>query len=340
MYINNINTADISFVVQGAVDKKYTNRCLDSIRNNFPGSEIILSTWRDTDVKYLDFDRIVYSEDCGAAVCDTNGTINNLNRQIVSTNAGLNIVQTKFVVKCRSDLLFESPEFLYYFSKFNKFDDKYKVCNQRLIVLNLWTRLFFVHPVTLEIMNSGPHVSDWFTFGLTEDVKKFYDVQLIPDIGEFSGYWLRQPEKIAKLPFPNLLLRETPEQYFSSNFFGMETEDDILKLSNIPLEQVCKFLVNNFIVLDYAQSKIYCQKWESWSKNIWNMPADQACTFVNHGEFLNLYKKYCDQDLNDKQTARHLSEYKRNKIRNMLDHFLYIPIKQNIKKFLSRKCSY
>ena len=63
MLINNIDTKDISVVVQGAIDKGYTPLCLKSIIKYLPESEIILSTWEGREVDNLDYDVLILSED-------------------------------------------------------------------------------------------------------------------------------------------------------------------------------------------------------------------------------------------------------------------------------------
>ena len=40
-----IKSEDISVVVQGAIDKVNTPKCLESIRKVLPRAEIVLSTW-------------------------------------------------------------------------------------------------------------------------------------------------------------------------------------------------------------------------------------------------------------------------------------------------------
>ena len=54
-----IENRDISVVVQGAVSKEYTTKCLKSIRRNLPGSQIVLSTWEDSDTSGLDYDKLI-----------------------------------------------------------------------------------------------------------------------------------------------------------------------------------------------------------------------------------------------------------------------------------------
>ena len=58
MIVNGIDTKDISVVVQGAVDKINTPKCLESIRKFLPCAEIVLSTWEGTDVTGLDVSTI------------------------------------------------------------------------------------------------------------------------------------------------------------------------------------------------------------------------------------------------------------------------------------------
>lgn len=64
MIINGIDTKDISVVVQGAVGG-YTPVCLASVRKHLPESEIVLSTWKGSNVEGLDYDVLVLSDDPG-----------------------------------------------------------------------------------------------------------------------------------------------------------------------------------------------------------------------------------------------------------------------------------
>ena len=54
-----IKSEDISVVVQGAIDKFNTPKCLKSIRKVLPRAEIVLSTWEKSDVNGLDYDILV-----------------------------------------------------------------------------------------------------------------------------------------------------------------------------------------------------------------------------------------------------------------------------------------
>ena len=78
----------MSVVVQGAIDKDYTSKCLASIRKYLPEAEIILSTWEGCDVEGLDYDNLLLNKDPGTSDLIRKYPFehpNNVNRQIVST---------------------------------------------------------------------------------------------------------------------------------------------------------------------------------------------------------------------------------------------------------------
>lgn len=128
-----ITFEDITFVIQGPVsttqDKKQyasndgsdakreipkglTARAIANIRQHFPGSSIIISTWEGQPAEDLDSELTIYSKDPGPNIVHytrkDEAVFENMNRQIVSTSNGLKKVNTKYAVKFRSDnLLFK-----------------------------------------------------------------------------------------------------------------------------------------------------------------------------------------------------------------------------------------
>ena len=65
-----MDTKDISVIVQGAINKNETIKCLQSIRQYLPGAEIILSTWEGSNITDLDYDNLILSKDPGAAIIE------------------------------------------------------------------------------------------------------------------------------------------------------------------------------------------------------------------------------------------------------------------------------
>ena len=103
----------VSFVVQGPVEAAgpaWTARTCAALRAFFPGAEIVLSTWAGTYPKGIAYDALVLSEDPGPV--GTNPSNANVNRQLVSTLAGIEASSRPLVVKVRSDLQFHSAALL------------------------------------------------------------------------------------------------------------------------------------------------------------------------------------------------------------------------------------
>ena len=298
---NKISSKEICIVVQGAIDKENTPLCLKSIRKYLPGAEVILSTWENSDISGLDFDKLVLSKDPGAILCAPKfNYYNNINRQLLSTQNGLEECNRKYAMKIRTDNILTKDSFLEYFDKFEKRCDEFMLFKKRLIVLALFSRKFFGIPNPFRIC-------DWVTFGLTEDVKKYYlNIDLVKE-PEFSLYFQSRPELIPQNnPSPNHYHRYTTEQYYPLNcfqkFFPEIKMDNLGDFNEVNIKQSEIALVNNFIFLDYSQHGIYLKKaknrWYQWSIDESSAPDEHWRGFIRHYVFLKDYKKYCDKNYN------------------------------------------
>jgi WavE lipopolysaccharide synthesis len=97
--MSSLDPTQLSFVVQGAVARGAfsTRQVCAAIRRWFPGSEIVVSTWRGQDVDGIDADQVVRSEDPGPLP-----SAHNTNRQLVSSREGVRRASNPLVVKLRS----------------------------------------------------------------------------------------------------------------------------------------------------------------------------------------------------------------------------------------------
>ena len=114
-----VNNENISFIIQGPIIQPSKNspfstvNSINNLRHIFPKSEIIVSTWENTHINNIDYDHIVLSKDPGAISFTKKGiTYNNVNRQIVSTLAGLRVATRPYVVKMRGDILVTGKNFI------------------------------------------------------------------------------------------------------------------------------------------------------------------------------------------------------------------------------------
>ncbi len=301
-----ISFKEISVVIQGSVDIKKTTKCIKSIRCCLPGAVVVLSTWKGENVDGLDYDQVIFNDDPGAFRCkrDDSSRLCNINRQIVSTLAGLKCVRTKYAVKMRSDFCLNGNGFLDYFCKFTS-------CN---------IDKGFKHPViTSEWFTRNPrmwtyrlrrafHPSDIFLFGYTEDLIKLFDTELYPK--EYQVYNTECPENIN-------IYRYDPEQYIWISFLKRV---NYFEKFDIPVSwSVCRSIdvknteesfAKNLIILSNKQIGLVALK-----EGIYNRASvkDNCYTYK---EWLELYRYY---HLNDKRA------YFKYRFRVIFKNLIHLP---------------
>ena len=289
MVINNIDTKDISVVVQGAIDKEYTKKCLKSIRKYLPGSEIILSTWEGSNIDELDYDVLVLNKDPGGKIFDfTKNVVNNTNRQLISTKNGLKKVNNKYTLKFRSDNILIDNKFLNYFNKFNFYNDMYKTFQSRVLVSCVYSREF-----SEETKFPTPfHPSDFFIFGYSSDIKNYiYDTELLKDesLSDFNCKYNN------KLPYKNNTYQYTPEQYFCYSWIKRHFDDivfdDWSDWNDKNIEQSNNILCNNFVFLNPYQSCFINYK-HLWALELYH----SIYGLITYNIFQNYYKSLCDNN--------------------------------------------
>lgn len=289
-----INSEEISVVVQGAIDKNETEKCLNSIRKWLPNAEIILSTWEKSNISNLNglYDIAIFNTDPGAVYFEKTKTYHNINRQIISTKAGLEKVSRKYTLKLRSDLVLTSDNFLKFWDSYQKMIEDYKLFEHKVIVPATFTRYKYRQ-------NSIPtpfQVSDWWLFGLSKDIKKYFGSIDIVQEPDFSKYFeLNKKESYLGKNYP---ARFTPEQYFCLSAFRQKFKDIWMdNLMNFNEELVNKSRIaipNNFIVLEYSQHEIYCPKHpESKDEKLFG---ESYCTLYNSIVYNSEYKKFIDKE--------------------------------------------
>lgn len=276
-----IRPEEITVVVQGGVHPEYTPLCLRSVRTALPGAVILLSTWEGADCRGLDYDKLVQSRDPGAVYSDTEGRVlNNFNRQLVSTRAGLERVETPYCMKLRSDMLLLDSSFLRFFGRYDAVPPPY--LENRILLLDFYTRNPRVLPVPF-------HPSDWLTFGRTADLRRYYDIPLQP---EEERRWFSAHRK-ENTCFPTLLMRYAAEQYFCLGFLRAREPircENYYDASPENIRRTERFFAENLVVLDYGrQMNVRFQKRHP------NYLGDRP-NLLHHRDWRNLYCRYCRGD--------------------------------------------
>lgn len=283
MVINGIDTKDISVVVQGAV-VEYASICLASIREHLPGAEIVLSTWKGSNVDGLDFDKLVLSDDPGGFDCMNDDFFrkNNIDRQVVSTRAGLQASKKKYAVKLRTDFSLSSHGFLNWWGKYAKRSTE-SWFTERLISCTIFAR----NARSLE-WQLPAHPSDFFFFGLRSDLLELFDM---PPISDEERIWFAQ--KFPK-EFRYELHRFVPEQFLWMNLLRKhiacktdlpEHAHDVRK-ETIRLTE--RSFAGNLVLLSPEQLGI------DSAKNLFNNDRPDTC--YTHFDWLGLYAWYCGKN--------------------------------------------
>jgi hypothetical protein len=291
-----IRPSDISVVVQGAVDPKLTPKCLNSLRRHLPGAEVILSSWEGTDVSGLDFDLLVLNKDPGAIKYNETH-LNNLNRQLLSTKMGLEKASRPYALKLRSDMALTGSGFLRTFDAWPARDERYALFSHRLTACLIFS-------TKNECDRRGNvlwrpfHVSDWWHFGRTEDVKAMFSAAPVKE-PDFSRYFGAGPKPIGKpVIFPDETWRMSPEQYFLSELvrkkFPALRFFDMFDYDEATIELSERIIINNFLILDEPESGITMLK-SSYRNSIRSLPCG-ACRqgLYTKAVWLMEYKKHCD----------------------------------------------
>lgn len=282
------NTDSISIIVQGRVNSSITALCIKKLRQCFPGAEIIISTWEGSDISGLNVDAALFSSDPGAVLADEKEkTMNNVNRQLISTWAGLNAATRPYLLKTRTDILFENTEFLNFFGKYDVIPSPF--FEHRLLICNYYTRNPRAMPLCF-------HPSDWIVFGTTADVRKYY--ASVPLMGENEGTWFRTHKKDAAV-FTNYVCRYTPEQHIFLHFLQSVQQVYCDCYYHRTPDLVCqteKAFAECFVVLDFQ--KELAISFPKYNPNRYF----EKHTLLSHQDWTTLYTHYCKKRISPQWT--------------------------------------
>jgi len=250
----------ITFVLQGPIFLKngvnVTKESSESIRRYFPESKIILSTWADQDVSEIVSDKTILNErpinwKLASSESKASSQANNVNRQILSSKAGLQKVETDFAVKIRSDLVFTSNRLSKLLNKIDSaHEGKFGVFNKRVIILDRIS----IDP--RKVMKLAFNPCDYFSAGETQDVLKLWSREFVsPDEAlYFEGN--RKTRETPSLYLPSgLLARYTPEAHIWTDLFkskGIRLPEDYSDTRPEVIESSIQTFLSNIIPLGQA----------------------------------------------------------------------------------------
>ena len=168
-----IDTRDLTVVLQGgtpqsAAGLQALDQRINTLRQVLPGVSVVLSTW-ERSPSQTGADLTVFSANPGSLPAYKLGPCkpNNVNRQIVSSAAGLAAVRTPFAMKLRNDALLLHGGALTELGRLKGANP------QRIVTLSH----FSVNPHRFERMPF--HFSDWFQLGTTQSLCDLWSCPLM-----------------------------------------------------------------------------------------------------------------------------------------------------------------
>lgn len=310
---------NISFIIQGEV-LSHINYQVAEIRKYFPQSEIIVSTCNDFNIEIIGADQIIKSEDPGFFYYSARPgeKVNNINRQIVSTLAGLKACKTKYTFKLRSDFILTGSEFMSFFDNFPKTEKAYQVFEHKIL-----SCCFFARNPKSD-MPFPFHPSDICFFGLTSDLINLFNIPLMT---KEEAFW----------DTTNAIFnRYVPEQHLFINCLKKNQRSVLCHYyDNISEENIVeteRYFASNFIFLDFEQFCIQPTK-QTFNMKI-HPNAFRSC--YTHNEWQVLYKKYIDNTLSvpEADITRLQIEhfYKNYKKYRFLSNLLALPFRDKAKR--------
>ncbi|WP_144823842.1 WavE lipopolysaccharide synthesis family protein [Marinobacter piscensis] len=290
------NFKDISVVVQGPVqslkgreqEEGITQKCLSSIRTFLPGAHIILSTWPDQQLAGLDYDELVISEDPGPNIrnfySDGQPQYYNNNRQIVSTLAGLRQVSTPYAIKLRSDNYLTGNGFVELQSQYPKRCKSHRIFRERVVVSNVFTRRY------AKGFKVAFHLSDFFYYGLTEDLLAIWDLELLDDVS---------PEQAAKAnALAHGFIIDCTQMFWLrtlKKFDGSIKLDGLFDNSRQKLELSDGYYANNLVIASPEELGLSLKGRFSGNARIARQKG--KCAQWQHWEWQELYRRFCDPEM-------------------------------------------
>lgn len=246
-----IENEEITFIVQGPVGTE-TKKCVNSIRENYPGSEIILSTWIGSDIdliKRMTMKNIVYSTDPGDSgrMFLNNKIFNNINRQLVSTKAGLSKVNTKYAVKTRTDFRFINSNLKDFLNKYEDFciNEEMRFVDKRILTLGADRRFPFF-------------IFDFCFAGKSSDLRLLFNIPLM-DRADAQYFPEHEPDNMSIYNIFQSHFRWIPEQFIilsslKENGISAASEyfhGDWSKLNEEIMLKSLRNSISNFCVLGF-----------------------------------------------------------------------------------------
>jgi hypothetical protein len=239
---------DLTILIQGPyfeIENYNSNLNIKKLKEKFPESKILVSTWVNENRYKVKSDEIIYNEDPGIVLDEHVGSAtkgSNIQRQITSVINGLAKIKTKYCLKIRSDCYFDSNKILNIPTNHYQREKKFQLFEERILISTIGS----FNQSNTSILY---HYSDWFNYGLTKDLKKLWGEIKIDN--RHVNFYKRYPFLKKNILGKDWDLRFTAEQliYYKDDFIKNKIEHGH-DFSKEKLDDANNYLINNFFLVD------------------------------------------------------------------------------------------
>ena len=276
---NQINDNQITFLIRGrycgihpSSRNSITFKLIRSLEKFFPGSNIFFSTWEN--YKYnenlkaqhprikLIFSKEINDQSLEYGVgAQKKKYKNSINSQLLCISSGLSQVKTKYVCIVRSDFCFNNNNLKSLYQRHLKHNYKSEFSLfEKPILIPFWGSVNSYKNPFSRSPNFPFHPSDMFHFGLTKDLKSYFDTPFMKN--EDLQYFLYNPRgtsEILKIYDAGYLSRYLPEQYIFVSFLkriGILSQSEFINMEDRPEKYKKlshKLIVNNFFMVNFRE---------------------------------------------------------------------------------------
>lgn len=208
--------------------------------------------------KYCDF--IVYDKNTLAVplppIKDDASNYNNINFLIESSRNGFNFARKAYSLRIRNDAVFLNKDFIDHYCKNYSFPRKQEtsVSKQRIMVSWIYT----LNPFSEERLPL--HISDWFHFGLTEDIKPIWEIPFLTF--RDATYFENKKHQTSNGFEKRFNTRIAVEQHITLNFFKKKLPSIKLAYLNdlTSLNYFMDLTIDNFYIFGKSSSALRINK--------------------------------------------------------------------------------
>lgn len=308
-----IDSREITVVFQGGINTALLGSGRDDgsdflynvaqTRKQLPLATIILSTWDSlnfsepyNNAEKLGIDKLVLSPDPGGLPNIKFGydTPNNVNRQIVSSQAGIHAVTTEYTIKLRSDSYLTSDHLLTVYQAYQNQVQSLDGCEtySPIIVPHLFT----IDPSVYEHM--AYHVSDWAQFGQTHTLQEYWSATWMSE--ENARYFEKNAQN-SQASYGNDAFRTrlAVEQHLATQYAsvrGYTVPTQYNQITDEILQDHQDFLATHIIVLDTIDFGLALPKYD------WALHDDfMRLNCLNHDDWYQLFANHWQLPYPDSQ---------------------------------------